>query len=374
MSAISVSENQFSFKLPSQAGANPFGAVGPKSPLIGSPKVITPDLAPNVTPNATPNLGCAKRPDKVDIAGRVPQGSSLVEVDGWKKGKNDCLEHILLNKGYSLKEIYTKDQSGRTLAQRIAADNGLKDPNLLRAGQQLIIPSKSNSKSVSTEGLKRDQSSSVSIKNQGIAGEKTASRNADGKDMHTEIHNGAASFEQDTHVGRDGRIDGTVRKSKDGVDAYELAKNGRGDAMTESVTAAGPKGSRTVITDKDRTANMKVKVTEDGLVAENPGAGDSVKTASHDNKGLFETLGSWGDKVARWTVGQKRSTNDLDVSGAKRVEEQRNSDGSRLVTVTRADGSKVGHYRDADWAGQRGGRKLDEGISAITDWAKKLVS
>lgn len=65
-----------------------------------------------------------------------------VSVDGWKKGPNDCLENILRRQGYSEKEIYSQDENGRTLIDRVSQVNGLKDPNLLATGRKLVVPTK----------------------------------------------------------------------------------------------------------------------------------------------------------------------------------------------------------------------------------------
>ncbi|CAN0434983.1 unnamed protein product, partial [Phaeothamnion confervicola] len=69
-----------------------------------------------------------------------------VKVDAWKhgshKGKNDTLEGILKNQGYSLREIYSKGQDGKSLLQRVSSENGLKNPNHIRANQTLEILAK----------------------------------------------------------------------------------------------------------------------------------------------------------------------------------------------------------------------------------------
>ena len=66
-----------------------------------------------------------------------------VTVDRWRKGPNDSIGRILRNQGYSSNDIYKKDKSGQSLIQRVAAANGLKDPNLIRPGQKgLMVPVK----------------------------------------------------------------------------------------------------------------------------------------------------------------------------------------------------------------------------------------
>lgn len=65
-----------------------------------------------------------------------------VKVDGWKKGPNDCLEHILRNQGYSQQEIYQQNDQGLSLIERVAQVNGLKDPNLVATHSKLVVPTK----------------------------------------------------------------------------------------------------------------------------------------------------------------------------------------------------------------------------------------
>lgn len=91
----------------------------------------------------------APQTDKVQLANNVNPYEGFadevasVTVDRWKKGPNDSIEHILRNQGYSSNDIYRKDKNGQTLIQRVAAANGLKDPNLIRPGQKgLKVPVK----------------------------------------------------------------------------------------------------------------------------------------------------------------------------------------------------------------------------------------
>ena len=68
--------------------------------------------------------------------------ATRVQVDRWRKGPNDSIERILRNQGYSHQEIYRKDGNGKTLIQRVAQANNLRDPNLIRPGQGLVVPQK----------------------------------------------------------------------------------------------------------------------------------------------------------------------------------------------------------------------------------------
>lgn len=100
----------------------------------------------------------APRADQVSLKNPVNpyQGfadqSERVNVDRWKKGPNDSIEHILRNQGYSSNDIYRRDAKGHTLIQRVAEANGLKDPNLIRPGHKgLLVPVKGKKEAVAVE-------------------------------------------------------------------------------------------------------------------------------------------------------------------------------------------------------------------------------
>ncbi|MBS2038159.1 hypothetical protein JST97_24450 [bacterium] len=123
-------------------------AFAPQQPEVagGNPRVSQPAAKP-----AAPAAKAATpaRADQVQVRGDINpyEGFSddyaSVTVDRWRKGPNDSIEHILRNQGYSSNEIYKKDRNGQSLIQRVAAANGLKDPNLIRPGQKgLKVPVK----------------------------------------------------------------------------------------------------------------------------------------------------------------------------------------------------------------------------------------
>ncbi len=104
------------------------------------------------------DCGCPHPVDSVEIAAAakkpnpfegVSESSTQVTVDKWGEGENDSVESILRKQGYSLKEIHAKDTQGRTLIDRVASANGLKNPNVIRPGQELDVPAKADSTSVS---------------------------------------------------------------------------------------------------------------------------------------------------------------------------------------------------------------------------------
>ena len=76
----------------------------------------------------------------------IAKSSAKVKVDKWGSGKNDCLEGILMNKGYTAEEIYSKGADGKSLLDRVVATNKLRNADLIQAGQSLIVPSKEEPK------------------------------------------------------------------------------------------------------------------------------------------------------------------------------------------------------------------------------------
>lgn len=76
----------------------------------------------------------------------IAKSSAQVRVDKWGTGKNDCLESILMNKGYTAEEIYSKGADGKSLLDRVVATNKLRNADLIQAGQNLVVPSKEEPK------------------------------------------------------------------------------------------------------------------------------------------------------------------------------------------------------------------------------------
>jgi LysM repeat protein len=98
------------------------------------------------TENSTDSVALSEESDPFQSLGA---GSTQVEVEAWSGdrapaegqiSRNDHLEGILRNNGYSVEDIYRPDQDGKTLLDRVAEVNDLDDPNLLQPGQRLVVP------------------------------------------------------------------------------------------------------------------------------------------------------------------------------------------------------------------------------------------
>ena len=67
-------------------------------------------------------------------------------------------------------------------------------------------------------------------------------------------------------------------------------------------------------------------------------------------------------------INAARPADDLHVVNGKKVEEQRNQDGSRSVAVTDAQGKVQTFNREADGGAQKAGRWFDQKLSAFGNW------
>ena len=80
----------------------------------------------------------------------IAKSAAQVKVDKWGTGKNDCLESILMNKGYTAEEIYSKGADGKSLLDRVVSTNKLRNADLVQAGQNRIVPSKEEPKNANS--------------------------------------------------------------------------------------------------------------------------------------------------------------------------------------------------------------------------------
>jgi hypothetical protein len=302
-----------------------------------------------------------------------------VTVQKWGSGKDDCLERILTGQGYSLQEIYAKGADGKSFMQTVAAQNNLRDPNLLRPGQSLTIPKKGETQAATSEGIASGEASVAATKTADgtRSAEVTIERREDGgATSSTQVNNGGASIQHQTDVAEGGRIDAKVSARGDVVNTREVATNSNGSARTVTTTEAGPKGTTTEIRDGDKSTNMTVEVTEGGrIVTDNPAVAgeDGVQTLTERKMGWGERIGSWGDNFGRWVIGEKRDSESISVVNARSATQQRNADGSATTKVVDSQGEVHTHTSGADGWMQRSGRWVDETASSIGSWFSRNI-
>ena len=100
------------------------------------------------------------RPEEIPNPYSFSPYAERVTAEQWSKdrtpgegqvSRDDHLIGMLQNRGFSNEEIYARDESGKTMFERVAAANNVDNPNLIQAGQSYIIPSRNEPAEVSAE-------------------------------------------------------------------------------------------------------------------------------------------------------------------------------------------------------------------------------
>lgn len=106
---------------------------------IYAPPAVSNDIAGYQGAAARPAAGHI---DKATLSAQSSRGpANRVKVQ-----KGDSLSQMLVDRGYSLKELLAKDENGKTMLDKVAAQNGLRNPNLIYPGQDLSLPNKNKTK------------------------------------------------------------------------------------------------------------------------------------------------------------------------------------------------------------------------------------
>jgi hypothetical protein len=381
----------------------------PKPAPKPTPKPVAKTATP--TPKAKPTTGAtvaktdnptkSKAGDSVDISKEAgasdPSGkaedakqtnayegvadkTSEVTVDPYKKGKNDTIEGILRNQGYSLQDIYNKDKGGKTLIDHVASVNKLKNPNVIQDGAKLKIPGRDNSESLSSMDLKpgESQDSKVENKKVGVGTESTMEKKKDGSsELGVKTNNEKnpdAELSTKTEVGKDGRIDTNSTATKEGVETNTVAQNKDGSAVTQEKQTATEDQTKVTIKDIDKRGdNTKVTADNNTVTAVNPGsktAGDVKSTVDISEKssdGTFENAGRWVAEKFGYG-GQEVAPVTADKVG--QVDVTKNSEGQATVSTVqggkRNELLKTAGDTDDTWV-ERAGESVDEGIDYVGD-------
>ena len=317
----------------------------------------------------------------------VADGFSSVTVDPWKKGKNDTLEGMLRNQGYSLKDIYSKDKSGKTLIDHVAKANNLKNPNLIADGAALKIPQRANSKSMSSEDLKNGQSSGTEVSNKeaGVSNTAVMSKDDQGATrLAQSVDNKAnpdAGLSTGTSVGEGGRIDSSASKVEGGVESNTVAMNKNGSAVTQERVEGSANGTTATIKDIDRGGdNLSGVATADGVTVSNPGSNgsgnvnSSINYSEKSTDGLLERAGGWANgKVGQLFGKSQPAQAPVNFQGAGQIDVSRGKEGQATVSGTSSNGQsntllKTAGDTDDSWierAGEWGDERVEDVSSAV---------
>lgn len=80
------------------------------------------------------------RRDEGQAPGEQPENADETQPREYTVKRGDNLERILRDHGYSVRDLYARDDQGNSLLQRIGAANGISEQNKIQAGQTLSIP------------------------------------------------------------------------------------------------------------------------------------------------------------------------------------------------------------------------------------------
>lgn len=389
MSTLSTSTEKFSKYTPTGGSAGSSANVCPAPTSGEADNASAPEKAGKggeAAPAKAAKDGVAlssesKEAGKTNPYEGVAENSSSVTVDGWKKGKNDSVEGILRNQGYSLKDIYNKDKDGKTLIDRVAETNGLKNPNVIHAGQSLQVPTREKSESLSSKDLKpgEEQSSQVQNKDAGVTADSTMSKDEKGNNQLdvgiSNKENPDAGLSTTTTAPADGRIDSNSRVTEGGTETNTVAMNGNGSAVTGETITAGKDSTTVDIKDLDKTKNLGVQADNNNVAVTNPGSGKSgdvttnVDISEQSTDGTMEKAGRW---VNDTFFGSNEKAQNGSAQGASDVQVTRNDQGQVTVTGT-VNGEKKEIIKTAgdtdDSFLERAGATLDNAGQAIGDAA-----
>ncbi len=360
--------------------------VRPQPAVADNTRVATPTPRPldNVsdsvssTPRDTAVLSTQanSQTDKPNPFEGISNSSATVSVEKWGEGKNDSLESILRNQGYTLKEIYTKGPDGKNLIQSVAAANDLKNPNLIHPGQELQVPSKENSEAVSTRGLQAGESETAEVRGEGTGIRATASVDEDGRNttsVSTLNENRNARINTEASIG-DGRIDTSISRTEDGgVNAQStiLSRDGSSRTAVDYQTTAD---STTVdVRDIDKNKNLSVTADGENVRVTNPGSDEAnsaqvdISVSEREQDGLFE---NWGRNVASFFGYQEQAPVVGNTEGASEVRVERQENGSTSTTaLVNGERQQIGWTpgdSDDSWL-ERAGARVDGFFNWVGD-------
>jgi hypothetical protein len=353
---------------------------------VAPPKVETPKVEAKISAVPTP-VDKAEVKDQGKVANPYKDYANAAEVsvDKWGKGKNDCLEHILKNQGFSLKDIYTKDKDGKTLVQRVAETNGLEDPNLVHAGQKLTVPTQ-EVKTASTNELEKGEKTEHSVGTDKAGVKVELEKKADGTSQaKAETKNEApdAKLKHDVQAPDGGSINVRSTAAKtDEAKSTIVARTGegKGAAETTSEITAKPNESKVVIKDTDGKVNTRVEADNHKVTTENTAADGKKITTNTDisedtSDGRFER---WGRKVSEFFTGKPEASKPgeaVTVDNAKKTTVTKNEQGVATVEVETGKGEKKVIKQTAgdtdDGLLERGGEKVDYAVDKTVEYAGK---
>lgn len=309
----------------------------------------------------------------------ISSKSSTVSVEKWGKGKNSSLEGILRNQGYSLKEIYSKDANGKNMVDKVASANGLKNANLIQPGQKLDVPTKENSASISTADLKNGEMQTAKVSTGETAIKATSGKDQDGvnrTNVATQNKDADARIRSESTVGEGGRIDTSVAREGDQVNAQSTVLSKDGSSRTAVDTVAKNDSSSVTVRDIDSNKNLNANSSADSVVVTNEGSNakntgtTTIDISEGSQDGIFE---SGARRVAGWFGFNGEEAKTGSATGATDVQVKRDSEGATTVTAN-VNGKRTTIGQTAGDSDDTWFERAGEGVDDAFRWVGGLFN
>jgi hypothetical protein len=347
-------------KPPAPAAGAPKGPKAPKAPA-----------APSERASITPGAARPEKPNPMaEGITRNWQQQGLETSDGNKLGKytkggEGTIEKELLKKGFSLKEIYTKDKQGRTLAEQVAQTNGIKDQRRIADGKELKLPQRPGSKGIGSGEVQPGESKEVKVVNGDTVAQAGISKDPKGAITADQRLQAGRADQPVQHKVEPG---GTATVSAHNNGTQALVQSPDNKAITEGTQRRVGDQVATTVRDADANPNSVVRTDDKGIQIQNPdGQGQGVRSQIPlGPQSRSERFGNWLDSWAPQTLGHQQTTAPKGpVEGVRQVDGTTNADGSARFNIRQANGqnqtvdqTKRGFFQD--W-----GKSISDKIDSI---------
>lgn len=291
----------------------------------------------------------------------------------YTKGGEGTIEKELLKKGFSLKDIYTKDKQGRTLADQVAQTNGIKNQKQIADGKELKLPQRPGAQGVSSGELKPGEAKTVEAVNGANQAQQTITK---GKDESLKVDQSTAAGTNranvTTETGPGGTSTGSVARQGNEVVNNNLTQSANNKAITETQQRTNNGDVQTSVRDADGVPNSTASLQGNQLQVSNPdGQGGGVKnTVGLGPQSISESIGNLGDRVGSYVAPsifkpQQITGPEGPVNGVSQVSGTQKPDGSARYDIRQGNGQVQSVDQTARGPLQNFGKGVSDTLDSI---------
>ena len=274
----------------------------------------------------------------------------LETSDGNKLGKytktgEGTIEKELLKKGFTLKDIYTKDKQGRTLADQVAQANGIKNQKAIADGKELKLPQRPGAQGMSSADLKPGESKAIQATNGENSSKVTQTKDAQGV-THTENRGSSQGNTATIRQQTDGVATTSVAPIENGTQSNTVQHSPNNQAIDQTTVRAQDGKVSTLYQDIDGKKNSVAERTDGGLKITNPdgqGRGNQTTIPLGPQSGL-QSIAQKADELGgsvfpNFFKPQQVTGADAPIGQIGSVDGAQQRDGSSSYNVRQADGN-----------------------------------